>query len=173
MDKQPVLKPQDVVVALKVAVNQSRVFSYSALAEELGMSASEAHGAVKRARISGLLTADESRPEAAPDSLIEFILHGVRYTFPAKIGVVTRGIPTAAGAPVLAHYFADNKETLVWPHPSGTSRGPSLQPLFKSVPAASLLDAKLYGALALVDGLRAGSAREREISRIELQRVLR
>jgi len=173
VDKQPALKPQDLVIALKVAVNRSRALPYATLAEELGMSASEAHAAVQRARFSGLLLTDENKPEALLASLVEFILHGVRYTFPPKIGAIVRGIPTAAGAPVLAHHFADNSEVLVWPHPSGTSRGPSLQPLFKSVPSASLIDVKLYDALAIVDALRAGSAREREISRIELPRVFR
>ncbi|WP_448103139.1 MarR family transcriptional regulator [Luteibacter jiangsuensis] len=173
MEKQATLKPQDLVVALKVAVNHTRAMPYAALAEELGMSASETHAAVQRAKRSGLLTMEEARPEAIFASLIEFVLHGVRYAFPPQIGAVVRGIPTAAGAPVLAHHFADNSEVMVWPHPEGRTRGTALQPLFKSVPAASLIDAKLYDVLAIVDAIRAGSAREREIGRIELQRLLR
>ena len=49
------LKPQDVFVMLKLVANGSHRASYSQLALELVMSASEVHASVKRARASGLL----------------------------------------------------------------------------------------------------------------------
>ncbi|MEX2443587.1 MAG: hypothetical protein WD492_08280 [Alkalispirochaeta sp.] len=49
------LKPQDVVVLLKLVALGERRWTYSELAGELGMSASEVHGAIEvlRVRIVG------------------------------------------------------------------------------------------------------------------------
>ena len=40
----------------------------------------------------------------------------------------------------------------------------SLCPLYPSVPLACLRDARLYQMLSLIDALRAGAARERELA---------
>ena len=49
------LKPQDFVVALKLVAWGDQRWTYARLAQELGMSTSEAHGAVKRGLQAGLL----------------------------------------------------------------------------------------------------------------------
>ena len=49
------MKPQDVVVALKLLSEGERPRPYAVLAAELGMSASEIHGAVARLREGGLV----------------------------------------------------------------------------------------------------------------------
>ncbi len=49
------LKPQDFVVALKLVAWGNQRWTYARLAHELGLSASDAHGAVKRGLQAGLL----------------------------------------------------------------------------------------------------------------------
>lgn len=49
------LKPQDFLVALKLVALGDQRWTYARLAQELGLSASEAHAAVKRGLLSGLL----------------------------------------------------------------------------------------------------------------------
>ena len=49
------LKPQDFLVALKLVAWGEQRWTYARLAQELGMSVSEAHGAVKRGLQAGLL----------------------------------------------------------------------------------------------------------------------
>ncbi|MBX3628206.1 MAG: hypothetical protein KF892_24560 [Rhizobacter sp.] len=49
------LKPQDFLVALKLVALGEQHWTYARLAHELGLSASEAHAAVKRGLASGLL----------------------------------------------------------------------------------------------------------------------
>jgi hypothetical protein len=49
------LKPQDFLVALKLIALGEQHWTYARLAHELGLSASEAHAAVKRGLLSGLL----------------------------------------------------------------------------------------------------------------------
>ncbi len=163
--KQPTLKPQDLLVSLKVAVRPDRQYTFSELAAELCMSASEVHAAVKRAEASRFLSRSGTELRAIRSTLQEFLIHGVQYAFPPLSGPLTRGMPTGFAGPVLKeHFMTGDGLPPVWPDPEGEARGTSLQPLYHSVPAACRADQKLYGVLTLVDALRAGSAREKELS---------
>ena len=165
------LKPQDIIVALKLVDAASHEKAFPKLAEALGMSASEVHAAVKRAVLSGLV--DAERRSTRKDGLCEFLVHGLRYVFPAEWSGVTRGVPTSYAAPPLKAQFPEVEMPPVWPHPEGTARGEGLAPLYKSAPGAALRDPRLYEWLALVDAVRAGRARERKLATREIERRLR
>jgi DNA-binding Lrp family transcriptional regulator len=162
-----VLKPQDVLVLLKLSVADGDS-SYSAMANALGMSASEVHSAFRRASEAGLLNRATKRPNR--QALLEFLVHGLRYVFPAKRGGITRGLPTAHAAPPLKDRIAGDSELVpVWPDPEGDVRGEELCPLYRSVPGAARRDPALYELLALVDAIRSGRARERTLAIEELR----
>ncbi len=161
-----VLKPQDVVVLLKAASWPGATWKFAELAQEVGMSASEVHKAITRSAAAQLIG---SRPDARQwtvqrRNLLEFLVHGVRYAFPAERGTLTRGIATGIAAPILQPHFGDTLEPSVWPSAEGTIRGQSLKPLYPSVPYAASRDPNLYASLAVVDALRAGRARERSVA---------
>lgn len=161
------LKPQDALVLLKLVVIADG-WTYPALAESLGMSASEVHAAVARAKQGGLY--DEHRRSPHRRALLEFLVHGLRYVFPAERGALTRGLPTAHAAPPLnAQLVADGEPPPVWPDAEGTVRGEELRPLYRSVPGAARRDPALYELLALVDAVRGGRARERKLAIAELE----
>ena len=71
--------------------------------------------------------------------------------------------------PLRAHFRSASEAPPVWADPEGTVRGESLEPLYPTVPRAARADAKLYEWLALVDAVRAGRARERELAVKELR----
>jgi len=79
---------------------------------------------------------------------------------------VARGIPTSYAAPPLNVSISPGEGELppVWPHPEGKARGQGLRPIYKSVPAAALRDAELYEWMALLDAIRSGRARERQLA---------
>lgn len=107
---------------------------------------------------------------ALRENLLEFLVHGVRYAFPAVRGRVTRGVPTAHSAPVLASRLQGGESgALVWPFAEGRARGESLEPLHRGVPRAAAEHPDMYEALALVDASRVGGARVRELA-VELLR---
>lgn len=167
--KQLSLKPQDFVLALKLAVNGERHFTFAQLAMELSLSASEAHAAFSRAEQSRLATRQGGEPRAIKSSLQEFTVHGMPYAFPPTIGAHVRGMLTGIGAPPLAQHFGQSKESAhVWPDHQGSDRGPSILPFYPTVPAAARKDPLLYEVLACVDAIRAGAAREREIATKEI-----
>ena len=160
------LKPQDLLVLLKVAAHPPQRWTYAALGKALAMSASETHASVKRAVASGLAVAP-SRGEWSPvrPNLLEFVVHGARYVWPATPGPVKRGVPTAFGAEPLASQLAVVAgEAPVWAHPQGQAKGPTLSPLYRTAPQAALADPALHRLLALLDALRTGRARERTLA---------
>ena len=171
------MKPQDILVLLKICAMSGSPWNIGILAESIAMSASEVHSAIKRLETSDLLRKDGKSPYARnPNnaSVEEFLAHGVKFVFPAKIGGVTRGIPTAHSAPPLSNLIvADSDDALVWPYEFGTARGQGVTPLYSSVPLALKDDPDLHALLALVDGIRIGRTRERKIAVDELSKRLR
>jgi hypothetical protein len=164
------LKPQDIMVLLKLVAVGRQTWAYNHLAVELGMSQSEVHSAVKRALGAALAVqvGDEIRPNIR--NLEEFLLHGVRYVFLPDRGQLSRGMPTAHAAPPLTSQLVPDQEPPpVWPDPKGKVRGMIFSPLYKSAPHASRKDPQLYELLTLVDAIRGGRAREREIAGKELR----
>ena len=169
-----VLKPQDVVVALKLSEFQGKRPPFAQIAEELSISVSEVHAGVKRAQAAHLLHGPELGERANCRALEEFLIHGLKYVFPAQHGGMTRGMPTSYAAEPLRKYIMAGDEPLpVWPNPDGPVRGNAFEPLYPSVPQAAKRDSYLYELLALVDAIRDGRARERKIAEKELISRLR
>jgi hypothetical protein len=162
-----VLRPVDVAVAVRLA--QTPGATFESLSADLLMSTSTAHAAVKRLEAAHLAVPGSRRTNRL--ALREFLAHGVRYAFPAILGGQAQGVPTAHSAPPLSARIVAT-DPVVWPARKGTLRGASLTPLLAR--AAELPDhcPQLYEALALVDALRIGRAREREMAAAELEKHL-
>jgi hypothetical protein len=171
---QPFLKPQDVVVLLKLISYGGRRPSMAMMAMDLSISPSEVHGALKRLMDSRLVSASAQGHRPLLPAVEEFLVHGLKYAFPARRGEVTRGVVTShAAEPLRGHFAASPDLPPVWPDPEGTQRGVGLVPLYKTVPAAALRDSALHEMLALVDALRDGRARERKLAEKELTERIR
>jgi hypothetical protein len=174
------LKPQDVLIVLKIVAKAGQAWNYSVLAVELDMSPAEVHQGVRRAAAAGLLFKDprikhsRSGKSYVPNraALREFLVHGLRYVFLPEHGGETRGMPTAHAAPPLRSKIVQSGMPPVWPSPDGKVRGLAFSPLYRSAPQAAARDSELYELLALVDAVRAGQARERELARKEIERRL-
>ncbi len=167
------LKPQDIVVLLKLVKAGDKRPTYVQLALDLYMSPSEVHSSLRRARAAKLIHGPEFGDRVNPKALEEFLVHGIRYAFPPEKGGMTRGIPTASAAEPLNRQMAQEEPIPVWPYVEGSRRGYAFLPLHKRVPQAALKDPELYQLLALVDALRDGTARETMLAKRELESRLR
>ncbi|NOZ09522.1 MAG: hypothetical protein GXP09_00525 [Gammaproteobacteria bacterium] len=165
------LKPQDLLFLLKLVALGKEDWSFAKLAIALGMSPSEVHAAAKRALVARLAGKEDDHIRPNIMNLEEFLLHGIQYVFVPDRGGLNRGMPTAYAYGPLEDYFTGSKGELppVWPDPDGRIKGESFAPLYKSAPTAAKNDPKLYELLALVDVLRGGRARERDIAKNELK----
>jgi len=154
-----VLKPQDIVVCLKVQALQGQDWIYENLADELNMSQSEVHEALKRAGEAGIYS-KESRA-VLPEPFLK-MLGGLRYFFYVQPGRLVRGIPTAhSGSPLNDEFEPNEEDVYVWPDPEGEVRGQEIKPLYPSVPEAVKNDQILYEWLNLIEAIRVGRPRER------------
>lgn len=163
------LKPQDVLLLLKIVSDNSHSWNQKPTAEALGLSQSEVSEAVGRCKYAGLLAPNGKTVMRM--ALLEFLQFGIRYVFPIKPGAVVRGVPTSHSANPLKEDI-QSSEAYVWPYGKGTVRGHSILPLYPSVPEAALKDEKLHELLALVDALRVGRAREKELAIAALKKRL-
>jgi biotin operon repressor len=174
------MKSQDLVVLLKLVSLQEQEgqlgsgppqasfhgedpYSVRNLEALLGISKTEINASIKRSLSSGLAIKDRNTGRASPSrrNLNNFIVHGMKFVFPAKPGAMTRGIPTAFAAPMLKSLLVSGGEYIyVWPFAHGSDIGQSVPPLFKSVPEAVRKDERLYEYLSLVDAIRLGNQRE-------------
>ncbi|TAJ17484.1 MAG: hypothetical protein EPO68_09460 [Planctomycetota bacterium] len=170
------LKPLDLLVAIQLAIAEQPPSGYEELGKAVGLSASEAHKAVRRGVAAGLLRIGANRadkPSANTQTLLSFLKHGAPHAFFATPGRVVRGVPTAhSAAPLNQLVQSDGDLPFVWPAPEGTTRGRAIEPLYRTVPSLVATNPKLCEALALVDALRCGRARERDLAYQELEKRL-
>ncbi len=165
VNRQPVLKPQDLYLLLALLARRGESWTYPELAAFAGVSMSEVHGALRRAEHARLLAFVDQRPSLIVPACKEFLFHGARYAFPAARGGMVGGVPTAyAAAPLNALIAPSADPPPVWPHAEGNARGLALVPLYPSAPSAALRHPALYENLALFDALRMGGARERNLA---------
>ena len=158
------LRSFDIAVLLKLTLPGAAESSFQKLASDLHVAASEVHGAVKRARLSGLMQHDGPK-KVNRSALLELLGHGMRYVYPAVRGELMRGVPTSFAAEPLRSVIHDSgAEVPVWPHLLGKVRGYSFEPLYKHAAEAALADPAFYELLSLVDALRDGRIRERKIA---------
>ena len=171
---QLVLRPQDLVVQLRLALDQAPAPTYAALGTELGITASEAHAAVERAVAARLaIRNSDGKPQALRSSLRQFLQHGARYCFPASQGGLTRDVPTGyAASPLKELIRLGNDPPPVWPSKNGIARGIALYPLYPSVPDAAARNPALGELLALFDAVRCDSAREQALTLAQLEERL-
>lgn len=157
------MKPVDTVIAAKLVSVAINGISYAGLAEALGISQAEAHASAKRL-VKAKLFKESGRQVPYPkrQALLEFLVHGLKYVYPAELGAPTRGIPTSIGAlPLNLEFSKPEGGVPVWPSPEGTVRGPALKPIHPSALSA-ISDERVYELLSLIDALREGRVREQQ-----------
>lgn len=179
------MKPQDIVVLAKLLSykKKKKNWTQAILAEELCLSPSQVNYAIKRLLNSRLLVSvligDNSERKIMPviQSCEEFLIHGLKFVFPPEFGSQAGGLPTAYAAPPLNEIIVSGNDLPpVWPAiGEGSIRGIELKPLYHCVPKSIIRfpDQYFYELLALLDALRSGRARERNIGAEKILKMLK
>ena len=163
------MKPQDVLILLKIFLWRDRAWTQRELADGLEISLAEVNHGLKRLDEAGLY--NPVRKRILRHATLEFILYGLRCVFPGKLGAAKVGTPTAHA--LLANELRiGDSEIYVWPHSGGAARGQALVPLYRSAPQAAAKDPALHKLLALIDVLRVGQAREKNLAKQKLTELL-
>ncbi len=174
------LKPQDIVISLKLLQYGSRAIAptYAELAHVLKMSQSEAHGGVKRALQVGLLSrslaSTRSMPVVVRAALGDFLICGLKYVWPTEMGGIGRGMATATSVPAVAEEMdvTGSEIPFVWPFATGSLRGETVKPLYPRCPEVCDKEKTLHEWLALVDVLRLKTGREAKLAEHAIRKRL-
>lgn len=151
------MRPQDVVILLKIISLGEKSWQLKDLAYQLSISASEISESLNRSYLAGLINYEKKNVRR--QSLMEFLQYGLPYVFPQHPGAVVNGIPTAHSLPFMRNLFKSN-EVYVWPDALGKERGHTIEPFYEKQKDAVKIDETLYLLLALVDVIRVGRTRE-------------
>ena len=170
MQKNNGMRPQDIVILLKILTLSNDDWTLSDISEALDISIGEVSGSLERSRIAELV--NQSKRKINKLALKEFLIYGLKYVFPAQIGATVRGIATAHSASPVKEQISEGKDIYVWSYSRGTRRGNSILPLYKTVPKIVGTQPELYEYLVIVDTLRTGKVREIEIAVNELDKRL-
>jgi hypothetical protein len=171
MRKHNGMRPQDVVVLLKITTLSATVWQGKDLAAALLISPAEISDALRRCQYARLLHSDGRTVHR--HVLLRFLLYGLPYVFPAHPGGLAHGTPTAHSAvPGLETTAEIATLPYVWPDPNGSTLGVAIEPLYPSLPLAAPQDAAWYELVALADMLRLGAQPQRQSARQLLRQRL-
>ncbi|TDW96407.1 hypothetical protein [Dinghuibacter silviterrae] len=163
------MRPQDIVILLKVIIYGEHPWQNKDLASELFLSPAEISLSLQRSAVAGLINPEKRRVHR--QTLMEFIEYGLHVVFPVIPGGIVNGLPTAHSHPFIQQ-FIKSERAYVWPDAMGKVIGESILPLYDNVTHAAAKDDDLYKMLALIDVIRVGKTRELKIAIEELHRII-
>jgi hypothetical protein len=169
MRKHNGMRPQDIVILLKIIAFGSKTWRLKDLAKELFISASEVSESLNRSYLAGLVDYDKKKVNR--QSLMEFLQYGLPYVFPQQPGAMTNGMPTAHAHPFMRQYFQSDT-IYVWPELHGKVRGLTIEPFYNKQAEAAKQDDTLYQLIALADVIRVGRRREINIAAEALSKMI-
>lgn len=166
MRSQSLLKPQDVAIVIMVLCkNNDSNWRQVEVAEDLFISQGEVAKSLARLKKAGLISGKRVNRAA----IKEFLIHAVKYLFPVEVGALGIGIRTAVMDPFFKNSIIQNDEDIyVWPSPKGTERGQVITPFYKNLAEAARNNKKFYEICSIVELLRLGRVREKNIASQEL-----
>ena len=171
MQKHNGMRPQDIVVLLKILIYDKNHWTLVEMSNALQISLSEVSNALERNRIAGLV--NQSKRKVNILALRDFLIYGLKYVFPPQVGTSVRGILTAHSASPIKEHITVGNDNYVWSYYKGTKRGFSITPLYDNIPKFIETDPLLYEYLVIIDTLRVGKTREREIAIKELDKKIK
>lgn len=163
------IKDQDIIILLMLCLADKTILQKD-IADRAKISRAATSIAINRLVDINLLAAD--RQQVMKRNFMDFLIYGMPYVFPAKLGAVTKGIATHISAEPLKKFFSAT-QNFVWPYASGKIVGQSIKPIYHSVPDIIGAEVQLYEALTLIDALRIGQAREKKKAISLLKKLLR
>lgn len=172
MRKHNGMRPQDIVVLLRILTLPSTSWQGKELAAALLISPAEISDALRRCQYARLLQPDGRTVQR--QAVLRFLRYGLPYVFPAHPAGFVLGLPTAwSQLPQLPPPPGSPPPTYVWPDAAGTIWGLAVSPLYATLPESARPDAAWHQLLASVDVLRLGTGPQRQAAYLFLCEELR
>ena len=169
MRKHNGMRPQDVAILMKIIAIGNSDWRLTDLSNSMFISLSEISESLNRSRIAGLI--DYNKENVNRHNLFEFLEHGVKYVFPSEPGALVKGIPTAHSHPFIKKLF-NSELNYVWREPAGDIMGLVIDSFYPKQVEAIKSDPIFYKLMALIDVIRVGRVRERNVAIQELRKMM-
>lgn len=170
MHQSIILKPQDVALLVKLLTLRKEDWRQIDIALDLEISQGEVAKSLARLVKAGLVHDKRVNRSAA----LEFIVHAIKYIFPAEVGALAAGVPTATSSPMHERMVVQNdNDSYVWPSIKGEKRGQIIKPFYPQLAEAVLKDAEFYGLMSAIEILRIGRARERKLAEKYIEKKIK
>jgi hypothetical protein len=167
------VQPLDLLVLLKLVSSGEPAAPVREIASSIGaVSKSAVDVSIQRLKAHALLREGASGRQINRLAARDLLENAIQWIAPAVVGPYELGLATAHAAPPLADKLRSDEDPVVMPVAEGPIRGRSVTPLHPAAPAAARRDQKLHELLSIVDALRIGGARDREVAIAELRRRL-
>lgn len=165
------LKASDIYVLSGLLANDGD-WTYRSLADRLHVPHPVVQRALSRAEAADLYSAE--RREVHLPHWEEFASHAMRFIAPTRLGALMPGVPAAWAAEPMASAIRSSGEDPppVWPYALGQMRGQAIEPLHPAAPEAVEGWPELGEILAVLDSLRAGDPRVRNVAEDLLAEML-
>lgn len=164
------VQPLDVLVLLKLISAGETRLSVRKLADAIGgVSKSAIEVSLQRLTAHALLREGQGSRQINRLVARDLLEKAIQWIAPAVVGGFELGLATAHAGPPLANKLRGDSDPMVMPIAEGPVRGRAVTPLHPAAPGAARSDPKLHDLLSLVDALRVGGARDREVATAELR----
>lgn len=147
----PSIKPEDVLVLLKIAAHNNERWDAVTLSQELGHTPEEVAEAMRRLQSFGFFDLDGKIILSYVKKFLIFDLHDL---FPAIPGKMTKGLLTGGKPGTFLDPHLPYTSIWVWPHDNGSDHGFEIIPLSPHCCFACLNDSRLKDLLAVTETLR-------------------
>lgn len=164
------VRAQDVVVAAGMLALRDADGPQSQLARLLEVPRSRVSESMRRLEENGLFSRSLGSLRSA--RLLDLLVHGLPWMFPAVPGELAWGVPMSHSGPVLSDVIASS-QPFVWPCEGGTTQGKAVEPIHATVLKAARSLPLAYEVLSLADSVRVGRVREKRLAAEALERILR
>ena len=164
------MRPYDILIALKIVSFNSEDWRIIDIAYNIHLSPSEVYDGINRLHKAEIM---HMRKHVVKKHFVEFLIHGVKYCFPAIPGIKSRGILTAHSSEFFKKIISDyKKDTYVWPSEKGNASGTSIIPFHKNIPEFIQKDRFMYEYLSYIDAIRIGRKREKAYAEKQILKLL-
>jgi len=163
------MRPQDIVVLLKIVLMERSDWQFQDIARALYISPAEVSESLHRSSLAGLVNHDRRKVHRM--SFFEFLQYGMPYVFPQSPGPMTKGMATGHSHHYFSHSIISN-DLYVWPEAGGKDYGQAIEPFYPNQVKAAKGDDRLYETLAVLDVIRTGRTREKRIAIDYLNKLL-
>jgi len=161
------MQPQDLLIALFLILEKKKTYQKD-IADRLKISRAAVSYSVNRLIKLNLLSQDKERIMA--QTILDFIKYAIHIVYPAQQGPRVKGILTGDITLLDNTILSDDK--YVWKSSLGHDIGQEISPLYRSAPEIAASEPALYKALQLIDIIRIGNSREKNLAFKKLQGVL-